>query len=248
MINGVRVPKWMIHAPFFEVIQLGSTMRRAIDHSLEKHGEREYSEGVIAGLKGVTDELPFISEMGRVSDAMDNAKSRNRFLGDLVASSVVPAAVGYVARKTDTEAPDDASIFEKLNAPTVKRETVADSFPKTARQSIQAQIPGLRERLVPRSTTPFGPGIAIPSAISLYEKSGHPMPSLPLRSEFETRYGKVSDDRWLSYVAARGNMLRREMMDKMHQLNEMDEADKRKAVQQITKHASSSARKMIGLE
>lgn len=247
MIGGVKIPKWMLHAPFFEVIQLGSTMRRAVDHSLEKHGEKDYAEGAIAGLKGVADELPFISEMCRISDAFDNQKSRNRFLGDMVASSVVPAAVGWVARKSDTEAPESASLLEKLNAPTVKRETVADTFPKTAWQSIKAQVPGLREQLLPRVDNPFGPGVKVPKQLQDYEKAGHPMPSVSTRADFEKGYGHVSDARWISYVSSRGRSIRQAMAEKMPDLMGMTEEEKRRAIQQITKHASSEARRGIGL-
>ena len=247
MIGGVRIPKWMLHAPFFEVIQLGSTMRRAVDHSMEKHGERDYAEGAVSGLKGVLDELPFIAEMGRVSDAFDNQKSRNRFLGDLAASAIIPAAVGYTARKSDTEAPEGAGLIERLSAPTVKRETVGETLGETIKKSVQAQVPGLREQLLPRVDSPFGPGIKVPKPLQDWERAGHPMPSVSTRVDFEKGYGKISDARWMTYVSTRGRAIRQAMAEKLPQLMSMQEEDKRRAIQQITKHASSEARKAIGL-
>ena len=247
MIGGVRIPKWMLHAPFFEVIQLGSTMRRAVDHSMEKHGERDYAEGAVSGLKGVLDELPFIAEMGRVSDAFDNQKSRNRFLGDLAASAIIPAAVGYTARKSDTEAPEGAGLIERLSAPTVKRETVGETLGETIKKSVQAQVPGLREQLLPRVDNPFGPGTKVPKPLQDWERAGHPMPSVSTRVDFEKGYGKVSDARWMTYVSTRGRAIRQAMAEKLPQLMSMQEEDKRRAIQQITKHASSEARKAIGL-
>jgi len=247
MIGGVRIPKWMLHAPFFEVIQLGSTMRRAVDHSMEKHGERDYAEGAVSGLKGVLDELPFIAEMGRVSDAFDNQKSRNRFLGDLAASAIIPAAVGYTARKSDTEAPEGAGLIERLSAPTVKRETVGETLGETIKKSVQAQVPGLREQLLPRVDNPFGPGIKVPKPLQDWEKAGHPMPSVSTRVDFEKGYGKVSDARWMTYVSTRGRAIRQAMAEKLPQLMSMPEEDKRRAIQQITKRASSEGRVAIGL-
>ena len=73
------------------------------------------------------------------------------------------------------------------------------------------------------------------------------MPSTSTRTDFEKGYGKVSDAKWLSYVDIRGRNIRKQMLEKMPEMVQMDEEDKRRAIQQITKHASSEGRKAIGL-
>jgi len=215
----------------------------------EKH-KGHLSTGIFSGVKGLVEELPFVGEAARVTDALENEKSRNRYLADLIKSSVVPAAVDWAARKTDVQAPPGTSHIAKFldpTAPTVKRETVSDNFADTVRKTIQSGIPIARESLVPRADNPFGPGAKVPKAIQEYESKGNPMPSITSRADFEKNYGKMSDAKWINYVSKRGVKIKSEMASKMDELKYASKEEKHKIVSNISRRASDEARKELGI-
>lgn len=247
MIGGVHIPKWALHAPFFETMQLGSTMRRAVNESLHKHGKADYTSGAWAGVKGIAEELPFVGESARINEAFESDKSRNRYFSDVIRSSLIPAFSDWVARRSDVEAPPNAGFMEKLMSPTMKRDTVdEESFPHSVWQGIKSSIPMARQTLPARPSHPFGLSVEVPKVLQQYASNGNAMPSIPNRADFEHNYGKITDPKWERYVNERGRIIQREMQAKMSELRGMHDEEQRTAVSNISRKASEQAREFIG--
>jgi len=128
-IGGQDVPKGLMHAPAFEVLQMGATIRHVADlrlkHTTDKRG---IPSGALAGMMGLISEVPFINESLKTSD-LESAEGREKYLGDLAKSQIEPAALQQIAQWQDVD---------KTGAP-VKRE------PRTFTEDLKTGIPGLRE-------------------------------------------------------------------------------------------------------
>lgn len=133
--GGIRVfdhdvPKFLLHTPWFETLQLGATIARVADSKLRKKDleKRGIGEGLYAGAIGLADDVPFLGEMTQISKAF-NPHEKGQFWGELVKSRVVPQALTQTAEYFDKD--------ESGNP--VKRK------PETMLQHIKSGIPGLRE-------------------------------------------------------------------------------------------------------
>ncbi len=130
-IGGVKMPHWMLHAPFLEVMQMGATFRRVQND----YSDKGKQGGNLAALgetgKGLMEETPMMQEMTGLTKATENESGLNKFLGGLATSIVVPPDIQKIARNNDTDAEGNP----------IKREaaTVKDAF--------KAATPGLRETL-----------------------------------------------------------------------------------------------------
>lgn len=127
-IGGVDIPRWMTHAPWFELMQIGATIHR-VSHRFLKGHELGFSEGAIAASFGLVEETPFIDEMIRVGEALRERNARTAFIGELAKGTLVPQAVQWIAKQSDTS--------------DIKRK------PKTVAEHIKMGIPGLREEVRP---------------------------------------------------------------------------------------------------
>lgn len=133
---GHQLPSWLIHNPLLETLQIGATVRRVADSKLKKSDTEKQGvgAGVMAAGLGLTQEVPFVREMGEISKAYD-PHSRGAFFGELTKSIAIPQIVQWAAQQTDKK---DAF---SPNEDATKRK------PSGVLQHIETGIPGLREKV-----------------------------------------------------------------------------------------------------
>lgn len=137
-LYGHNIPSYLLHNPLLETLQIGATVRRVADSHINKKSleQKGIGEGVYAGLIGVTEEVPFVREMGEVTKAF-NPNEKGAFWGELGKSLIIPQAVQQAATYFDKNAQGE----------TVPRK------PRTVLEHIETGIPGLRKE-VPKRKTP----------------------------------------------------------------------------------------------
>jgi hypothetical protein len=132
-VYGQNVPSFLLHNPLLETLQLGATIRRVADSKV-KGAKNGLGTGVWTSALGLTEELPFVRtpiELAKVFDP----KERTYAEGELAKGFLVPQALDFVARETDT----------KANGEPQKRK------PATVLQHVEAGIPGLRQTVPKRN-------------------------------------------------------------------------------------------------
>lgn len=129
---GVDMPRWMFHAPAFEAIQIGATIRRVADKIEKNTGEpKGEMAGVVASAFGLVQEVPFADEAVRIGKTMSES-GRRQFFGELAKSTISPALLQDIARRLD--------VHDWQGEP-VKRK------PTTILEHVEMGIPGLRENV-----------------------------------------------------------------------------------------------------
>jgi hypothetical protein len=136
-VFDVDVPSFLLDHPVFQAFQVGATTYRVSQAKMRK-GDRDamgWDTGFGAAALGLIDETPFGREDVEAGQIIggDPAERSYRW-GEFVKGLVVPQAVDYAARKTDTDS---------------KGETIPRKA-KTVGQHIESGIPGLREDLPKR--------------------------------------------------------------------------------------------------
>lgn len=117
---GVTVPKFLIHNPAMEMLQLGATIRRVTDK------KQSAGEGVFAAAKGLALDVPFFDTPGRIGEGLKNYSTAGKFLGNEVRGAFIPPDVQNIARMQDGDR--------------VRK-------PKNFTQAIESGIPGLRQNV-----------------------------------------------------------------------------------------------------
>jgi len=130
-IFGVDVPKFMVHTPVLEMLQIGATLRRVQDSYDKKRKEDGLISSVWKAGMGLAKQTPFIDQPARVLEAVRSAETASNFAGDLVSSMTIPPDVARIA----------AQIDKNDKGETQKR--YAEGFI----ENIQKNIPALREDL-----------------------------------------------------------------------------------------------------
>lgn len=119
-----NVPRWLTHAPWFELMQFGATIRHVKDQHV-KGQEKGISEGMWAAGLGLIEETPLVNEMLHFNKIF-NPSERGQYLGELAKGTLVPQAVQKIAEMTDKE---------------------EARKPKGVIQAIESGIPGLRQNV-----------------------------------------------------------------------------------------------------
>ena len=134
---GVKLPHFMLHTPLLEMLQVGSTMRRAAESQLAKGEEPSktlgmYTGGIPAVLKGQLTQIPFIGTGERTMKLLENktADGIKEFGNSMVQSVVEPQLMQNLADFIDRE-----------EGKTVKRES------KGLVEKLKEGTPGLRQTL-----------------------------------------------------------------------------------------------------
>lgn len=128
-IGGENIPKWLLHSPAFEVLQMGATARRVADSRF--HGqERGLSSGALAGALGLASEIPFVNEMIKTGD-LQSPEGRSKYFGELAKAQIIPAALDQLARHQDKTA----------GGTPIKRE------PRNFSEVLKTGVPVLREQV-----------------------------------------------------------------------------------------------------
>ena len=125
-IYGWDVPRWLTHAPAFEAIQIGATMRRVLEHHTKQDPDGPgIPLSAWAAAMGLVQEIPIIDESARLGEAASNP---GKFFGDMAVNTIVPQAVQFAARQTD-----------QRDGETIKRN------PTTTGEYLKTGIPVLRQ-------------------------------------------------------------------------------------------------------
>lgn len=135
-VNGVDVPRYLIHNPLLEQFQIGATIRRVADSRLNKKDAETQGigAGAFAAALGLADETPFVDEAKRLS-RLYSPHERMSVAGETV-KQVIPQGVQQVAAMLDRDAKGNP----------ISRK------PKTFGEHLKVAIPGLRKTVPARST------------------------------------------------------------------------------------------------
>jgi hypothetical protein len=131
-VGPVTATRSFTHFPLAEVAKVAATISKVADSKLRKKDREKQgiTNGILAGLLGLSEELPAVRETLDLSKAYD-PHSRGAFFGELTRSTVIPGAVQEIAKRQDTDRSGEP----------VRRK------PEGIWQHIETGIPGLRKRV-----------------------------------------------------------------------------------------------------
>lgn len=126
-IFGWNLPKWLVHNPLLEQLQIGATIGRVMDDKLRIGNDKSTPawEGVKAGMAGLIEEVPFVNELKRFTDQL-KPDEKHSFLGETL-KSAIPGVVQQVAGWTDSKGMDDKPV---IRHPEGIAETVESGIPR----------------------------------------------------------------------------------------------------------------------
>lgn len=128
---GVDIPKWMVHNPALEMLQLGATVKKVHD-KYEKAGKDNAAEaGALAGFGGLAGQLPFIDNPKRIVEAWKTPKAADKYADEFIRSITIPQLIQEAAKLNDKD--------EKGNV--IKRK------PDNLLEMEETAIPGLRQKV-----------------------------------------------------------------------------------------------------
>jgi hypothetical protein len=133
-LAGIDLPVWATHAPAWEALQIGATIRRVKEQKV-KGKEKGIAEGLWAANLGLLEEVPFVDQPMRMVHAVASSKERSKYIGEILKGTFVPGGVSQSAKWADTDAYGNP----------IQRK------PETVLQHVEAGIPGLRENVPKRN-------------------------------------------------------------------------------------------------
>ncbi len=240
-IFGQDIPTWLTHAPAFEAIQFGATMRRAMSNT--KHGSSLPASAQAAAI-GLAEETPFLNEMLRTK-YLTTAKGREQFFGEMAKSHVEPELLQKIAQWGDRTRP--ATMQDVLTGEGQQKRK-ANTFGET----MKSGIPGMRKGLSYTVDSPFSPRRVddVPEVLHQYAQKGNPMPSTPTRAPLEKKAGHaLPNEVWNSYTDIRGRSIERQMLNNLGYLSSpISEKQKKQRVMEIARKASYEASHALGIK
>lgn len=120
-VAGVTIPRWLLHAPAFIVMQAGATAHRVL---YGKGGD--YEKAGLAVAKGMTHEIPFMAELGVIDNSLADGYEGSKARGRLLSGSTIPFGLQNIAEWTD---------------PKERR------YPRSELDYVKMGVPGLREEV-----------------------------------------------------------------------------------------------------
>lgn len=141
-IGGADIPHALLHNPYMEAMQFGSTVARAAMSKFKKGDEQKKGvpAGLLAATMGLVSEIPFVRETSTIGRYIDPNQQGNQ-IGEKIRSTAVPGVVQWGARQLDKPTPFSPT------QDTTKRK------PSGVKETIESGIPGLRQN-VPASDVP----------------------------------------------------------------------------------------------
>lgn len=141
-VFGVKLPHWASHTPLLEMLQVGATIRRAMDDKSEKSKYKKewtkFGEGAFDAAIESVKKIPFFGTGERVAAAFGDETATRNYLSGMAQSIIEPQALKNVAEFLDKEEGEK-----------VKRD------PKTFVETLKTGIPGLREQVPIKKTYSF---------------------------------------------------------------------------------------------
>lgn len=89
-VLGVDMPKWMIHTPLLEALQVGATLRRVQDSYENKGKEEGVAASGLAVTKGLVEEVPFARSPEEALRALGGTKQAKEYVRNLGESMINP--------------------------------------------------------------------------------------------------------------------------------------------------------------
>jgi hypothetical protein len=131
-VGDVDIPRYLLHNPAMEQLQLGATVAHVAESKLKKSDQEQQgvASGALAAGLGLVEEVPFAREAVEMEKLFD-PKQRKYAAGELLKSFFVPALVDWTARQMDKD--------EQGNKVSRKPVSLLDH--------IKSGIPGVRENL-----------------------------------------------------------------------------------------------------
>lgn len=124
-LYGMEIPKFLVHNPLLETLQIGATIRKVAD----KHG-KGIDDGILAATLGLAEEIPFVGTPKRIFQSFESDRKLHYFLGDLAKSTTDPVLLQEIAKWHD-----------QYKNGKIKRD------PKNILEHIETGIPFLRENV-----------------------------------------------------------------------------------------------------
>lgn len=119
---GLNVPRFLVHSPQLEVMQIGATLRRYVD---SRQRSDTPAHAAFATLGGIASEVPLFSTAGNVNRAVGSPKAASVFAGREATSFVEPGFIQDIAKWTDpakTRRPKGFSDAMKLGIPGLREQ------------------------------------------------------------------------------------------------------------------------------
>lgn len=152
-VFGVNIPKWAMHIPAIEAMQMGATLRQIHDHYIESHPEATTGAktkaalgAVGVGAKGLAAQVPFWEEPGRLTEAVGTGLGTEKWAGEFMASLLIPPPVRDIARQSDQP---DLTAGKFFTGDPIKRS------PRDFADMILQDLPGLREKVKSQATIDY---------------------------------------------------------------------------------------------
>jgi hypothetical protein len=90
---GQDMPRWLVHTPLFEMLQIGATLKRVQDTYEEKGKEEGKLASGLAVAKGLVEEVPFARSPEEALKALTGPEQAKKYAEDLGESFVNPQLV-----------------------------------------------------------------------------------------------------------------------------------------------------------
>lgn len=106
ILNGTTIPKHLMHSPVDTLFQIGATIARTEQAESERNGFSGRTNGVINGVLGMMENVPFINLIGELHDikaAKNRTEALQNFLGREVRSHIIPGFVQELAKYQDND-------------------------------------------------------------------------------------------------------------------------------------------------
>jgi hypothetical protein len=139
-VFGYDMPRFLMHTPALEMLQIGATIRRVADREREKQGDAPLASGAEAAGWGLAEEIPFVGTPLRTAETFKRGGGLRKFAGENVRSMLIPPDVQGVAREGLPFTRGALGDVDSEGSP-VKR------YPQGFFETIEEGVPGLRKRL-----------------------------------------------------------------------------------------------------
>ncbi len=145
--HEVDVPHNLLHAPVLEMVQIGATLHKLQDAYADKGKEDGTLAGVLAGTKGLAEQVPFYGELLNAGEALNAPSGFKHYAGNLERSIFLPPDLQQAARIHDQDVmpgPFQAAMEQaKLKHFTPVKRKPTDYFV----DQMKTGIPWLREQV-----------------------------------------------------------------------------------------------------
>lgn len=111
---GVDMPRWMVHTPLLECLQVGATLKRVQDTYESKGKEEGMTAAGLAVTKGLVEEVPFARSPEEALRALSGPKEAEKYAKDLGESFINPQLTQELGLKIFEEEKKEQKITREM--------------------------------------------------------------------------------------------------------------------------------------